>query len=81
MSELRFAQGKLDEAQFARAAAAFPKMDDRNIAIARAYLVAPGKHQITIAQELGIGRQLVQKHCKRIYEAHRRLAGLTTPKD
>lgn len=80
MIGLRFAQGTLDEAQFERAAAMAPRMDEKNKEVARRFLVAPGKHQITIAQECGIGRQLVHKQCKRIYDAHCKLVDLATPK-
>lgn len=80
MSELRFAQGTLDEAQFERAAAMFSRMDAKNKAVARAFLVAPGKHQIIIAQEHAMRRQLVHKLCKRVHDAHRRLVDLEKTK-
>lgn len=76
MSELRFAQGTLDEAQFERAAALFSRMEPKNKAVARAYLVKPGKHQIVIAQEHAMRRQLVHKHCKRVHDAHCKLVEL-----
>lgn len=81
MNELRFAQGTLDEAQFERAAAVFSRMDAKNKAVARAFLVAPGKHQVVIAQEHDMNRQLVHKQCKRILDAHRRLAELDQSKN
>lgn len=74
MSGLRFAQGKLNDAQFERAAAMFTRMDAKNLAVARAFLVAPGKHQIVIAQEYDMKRQLVHKYCKRVHDAHCKLA-------
>lgn len=80
MNGLRFAQGKLDEAQFDRAAAMFSRMDEKNLAVARDFLVSPGKHQIVIAQERDMRRQLVHKVCKRVYDAHCKLAGLDEPK-
>ena len=81
MSELRFAQGTLDEAQFERAAAVFSRMDAKNKAVARAFLVAPGKHQVVIAQEHDMKRQLVHKLCKRVHDAHQRLAELEKSKN
>lgn len=80
MNELRFAQGTLDEAQFERAAAKFSRMDAKNKAVARAFLVAPGKHQIVIAQEHDMKRQLVHKQCKRIFDSHCKLTKLTRDK-
>lgn len=75
MTDLRFAQGTLDEEQFKRAAAKFRRMDAKNLDVARAFLVAPGKHQVLIAQEHNMHRQLVHKFCKRLYDQHVKLTG------
>ncbi|MGK5033131.1 hypothetical protein [Janthinobacterium sp. MDT1-19] len=45
-------------------------LDDSNIAAAKEFLVHPGKLQIVIAEEKSMSRQLVNKQCKRLYEAY-----------
>lgn len=68
--DLRRARGTLTEDAFNRAAAMFHRMDQRNLAVAKAFLVSPGQMQVDIAQAKKISRQLVNKHCKKLYEAH-----------
>lgn len=67
---LRRARGTLSKDAFDRAAARFKRMKIENIALARAYLMAPGQLQVDIAAANNVSRQLVFKQCKKIYEAH-----------
>lgn len=69
-TDLRRARGTLTEAAFKRAAARFPRMEPQNLEVAKAFLVKPGKLQVEISEETNISRQLVYKHCKKIYSAH-----------
>jgi hypothetical protein len=68
--DLRRARGTMTEAAFNRAAARFTRMNAKNLALARAYLLAPGQLQIDIAIANKISPQLVHKHCKKIYDSH-----------
>lgn len=69
-TNLRRARGTLSQAAFERAAARFPRMEPQNLQVAKAFLVEPGKLQVEIAEEANMSRQLVYKHCKKIYAAH-----------
>lgn len=68
--DLRRAKGTMTEEAFNRAAARFKRMKVENLAMARAYLLPPGQLQVDIAFTNNISRQLVHKHCKKIFDAH-----------
>lgn len=81
MSDLRFAKGTLDVDEFERAAKKFNRIAPHNLAVARAFLVKPGQFQVVIAQEHNMSPQLVNKQCKRIYDAHRAIVEATKGKE
>jgi hypothetical protein len=68
--DLRRARGTESEEEFGRAAARFGRMKQENIALARAYLLAPGQLQVDIATANNVSPQLVYKQCKKIYASH-----------
>lgn len=78
--DLRRAKGSMTEETFDRAAARFKRMHEQNLALARAYFLPPGVLQVDIARENRISRQLVQKHCKKIFEAHCEIVAATSTK-
>lgn len=75
--DLRRAKGSMTEEGFDRAAARFMRMSEQNLALARAYLLPPGMLQVDIAQQNRISRQLVHKHCKKIFDAHCEIVAAT----
>jgi len=72
---LKRAMGSLSEREFAAALAQLRNMKAENVEVARKYLVAPGRLQVLIAEETGMSKQLVYRHCKRLYDAHCKLCG------
>lgn len=70
MAELKRAMGTLSEEEFVAAAKFHPRMDVKHVAVARAFLVRPGRLQILIAEDFSISKQLVQRHCRKLYAAH-----------
>lgn len=70
MADLKRAMGTLSQTEFDAAAKQHPRVDPRNLAVARIFLVYPGKLQILIAEDLRISKQLVYRHCKKIYDSH-----------
>lgn len=76
-NDLRRAQGAMTDEAFNRAAGCFKRMTAQNLALARAYLVPPGQLQVDIARANQISRQLVHKHCKKIFDAHRNIVHAT----
>ena len=70
MADLKRAMGTLSDEEFSVAAGLHPRMDILHIAVARAFLVYPGRLQILIAEQFGISKQLVHRHCKKLYDAH-----------
>ncbi len=69
-AELKRAMGTLSEAEFAAAAKLHPRMDVQAIAVARAYLVHPGRLQVLLVEDFNTRKQLVHRHCKKIYDTH-----------
>ena len=77
MGDLRRAIGSLDEKEFAQAVKQYKRhhdIEDRNLDVARDFLVK-GMFQVDIATVRNVSRQLVNKQCKRIYDAHLELKG------
>ncbi|WP_395398664.1 TrfB-related DNA-binding protein (plasmid) [Pseudoduganella sp. UC29_106] len=70
---LKRAMGSLSEREFKAALAQLRNMKPENVDVARKYLVAPGRLQVLIAEETGMSKQLVYRHCKRLYDAHCKL--------
>lgn len=70
MADLKRAMGTLSEKEFAAAAKLHPRIDVVHIAVARAFLVSPGRLQVLIAEDFGISKQLVHRHCKKLYNSY-----------
>jgi hypothetical protein len=81
MAELRFAKGTLDEKSFERAAEKVKRMEPRNLAIAREFLVQPGDFQVVIADRHHVSKQLVYKQCRKLYDAHLAIENAQRPRD
>lgn len=77
MLPLKRAMGTLSAHEFESALKYFQsthrKLKESNVAVARDFLVAPGRLQIVIAEEHSMSRQLVHKQCIRIYQAYREM--------
>lgn len=69
-ADLKRAMGTLSEEEFSAAAKLHPRMDIQHIAAARAFLVHPGRLQILVAEDFKISKQLVHRHCKKLYETY-----------
>jgi 23S rRNA pseudoU1915 N3-methylase RlmH len=70
MAHLKRVMGTLSEQEFAIAAEKHPRMAAEHVAAARAFLVHPGRLQVLIAGDYGISKQLVHRHCKKLYVTH-----------
>lgn len=79
--DLRRAQGTLSDAEFKRASARFKRMEKRSLDVARAFLVQPGMFQVDIAERENISRQLVYKHCRKLYDAHCQIVSATRDRE
>lgn len=69
-ADLKRAMGTLSEMEFAAAAKLHPRMTADAIAVARAFLVQPGRLQVLLVDDFRISKQLVHRHCKKIYDTH-----------
>ena len=69
-ADLKRAMGTLSDEEFDAAAKRHPRMDTQHIAAARAFLVHPGRLQVLIAEDFNISKQLVHRHCKKLYDTY-----------
>lgn len=70
MANLKRAMGTLSNGDFAAAVGLHTRMEAEHISVARAFLVRPGRLQLLIAEDSGISKKLVHRHCKKLYETH-----------
>lgn len=77
MADLKRAMGSLSEQEFAAAAKLHPRINPRHTEVARSFLVFPGKLQVLVAEDFNISKQLVHRHCKKLYETHCHLKKLS----